>query len=234
MASGAILATATSQIGTTNAPGILDFGSAEGIVVGSGNLTIGESIAGSGGLTKGGTGTLTLGGGTLDTATNTYSGTTTLDSGYLTLSKADNVISIPGDIVVRGGYLNGDGVVGQITNNANLTMYSGTFTVRGTSAHGPATEKFASVALLGSGVGVSVGIGNYGSSSVTVSGDTIVSNCAITAVGKNAWWRTKGLTLWPIAGKTNIVVGTNDNNGDAGLEVDYERHNHQPAAERRV
>ncbi|HMP01132.1 MAG TPA: hypothetical protein PKC45_01405, partial [Gemmatales bacterium] len=75
LTSGTILFTLSSTI---SAP--LDFGSQEAIILSSAASTISGSIAGSGGLTKGGPANLTLSG------VNSYSGTTTINGGLILFS----------------------------------------------------------------------------------------------------------------------------------------------------
>ena len=220
VASGAILA-AGGSIGTLNAPGpgILDFGSAEGVISMPAALTIVGAIAGNNGWTKGGAGNLTLGGGSLDATPNTCSGTTTILSGSVFPSKSNNVTCIPGNVVIYGGALQDNGVVGQLSSNTTMTIYNGSFLVSVPSTQPATSETLSNVYLLGATAGASVGSGSYGGSSVTVLGNTIVSNGTLGANGKGAWWRTGGLTVWGLAGRTNITTGTGDNNGDAGVSV---------------
>ena len=61
------------------------------------NITVGQSLAGVGGLTKLGAGNLTLSG------VNTYAGGTTVANGTLTISAGNNTTSYAGGIMVNSG-----------------------------------------------------------------------------------------------------------------------------------
>lgn len=103
VASGAVLFNAAGTIAPAGTTGILDFGSAEGIVTTVANGVISAQITGSGGLTKSGTGQLTL-----SNTNNTYTGGTVLNGGVL-------ATSVNGNLGGSGG----------ITVNANTTWNMG-------------------------------------------------------------------------------------------------------------
>jgi autotransporter-associated beta strand protein len=90
---------------------------------GSGSITLGGVLSGSGGITKNGSRTLTLSGATA----NTYSGLTTVNSGTLELSKAAWVTAIAGDLVIGDG--TGTDTVKLLAANqiasTNLTLNAG-------------------------------------------------------------------------------------------------------------
>ncbi len=94
--SGAVLFASANAIKPSSSSGILDCGSAEGMLTVNPGLTSSVSavIAGSGGITKSGAGTLAL------SNTNIYSGVTTLSGGVL---KLDGAGALPGGIASTGG-----------------------------------------------------------------------------------------------------------------------------------
>ena len=184
------------------------------------NFTFASAVTGTGGLSKEGTGILYLGGGTTDFATNDYSGITQLKAGPLYGNKANYVVAIPGDAEVQGGgSLMIRGRSGQIAQAATITVTSGSFSVAGTSSQQASHETVSNVYVLGSASSASVGAGSYGGSSVTVLGNTIVSNATLSVVGKSATWNTDRMELWGAPNSTSITVRTTDNNGGATAAI---------------
>jgi len=93
----------------------------------NGSYTFSGGLGGStatSGLTKTGTGTLTLSG-----VANTYQGTTTVSGGTLVLSKGNNVIAVPGNLVIEDAVVRfgiGNNFNNQIASTAAVTMSGST------------------------------------------------------------------------------------------------------------
>lgn len=87
---------------------------------GNGHLVIRSPLVGDMNLAKSGHGQkVTLAG----SSTNTYAGTTYVISGALELAKDNDVIAIPGDVVIMGGGSVNTVRHNQINTNANVTIY---------------------------------------------------------------------------------------------------------------
>ncbi|HSY16842.1 MAG TPA: autotransporter-associated beta strand repeat-containing protein [Candidatus Acidoferrales bacterium] len=147
--------TANSQIGLTNANVAINInsmifgdtdtstpagwtlvssGSAMSLALGGSNPTITVNALGTGagvtnnvvmagsGFTKAGPGLLALGG----SNPNTFTGTTMVTNGTLVLKKSDNIVAIPGDLVVAAGATVLTTGKAQLASTANLTV-NGTF-----------------------------------------------------------------------------------------------------------
>ncbi len=117
---------------TTSAPG----GGWTGLTVdgpGSGNVSLGGIISGTGTLTKAGTFTLELNG----SAANTYSGTTTVSAGVLLLNKTPGVNAIAGNVTINsGGTLRlaaANQIQGNGTGGAKVTLSGGTLSTGATT-----------------------------------------------------------------------------------------------------
>ena len=114
--SGAVLFASSNIIKPSSTTGILDFGSAEAMVIVNSvqTGTISAPITGSGGLTKSGMGILALSG------ANTYTGPTTIAAGILSMSGTS---SLPG-WNAAGNYTVASGAVlavGNAVTDANIT-----------------------------------------------------------------------------------------------------------------
>ena len=99
----------------------------------SGSYTFSGGLGGStatSGLAKSGTGTLTLSG---DAAANTYQGTTTVSGGTLVVSKANNVIAVPGNLVIENAVIR-FGTTGGNPNLSNQIASTAAVTMSGSTA----------------------------------------------------------------------------------------------------
>lgn len=145
ISSGALLLTGNiNQAGTT---GILDFGSAQGVITNAGTSIIGARITGSNGLIKSGSGALSL-----TNVNNSFTGDIIVNGGTLTLGVANNGIfgDAANNIVVNGNatfnttvgtptYARGiainNGAILNFTNNGSVT-FSGNVTGTGGVSNG--------------------------------------------------------------------------------------------------
>ncbi|MCX7008137.1 MAG: autotransporter-associated beta strand repeat-containing protein, partial [Kiritimatiellaeota bacterium] len=142
----------------------------------SDNCTVGNTIMGSGSLTKLGAGTLTLSGG------NTYGGATIISNGTLKVANGgslspsttvyvDNlgIIDFSGNIQTIAG-LTGNGVVTNGSGNLTVNLVNATNTFGGTLT-GAST-----LTLTGGGTLLMTGTNSFGSASVISNGSTYVVN----------------------------------------------------------
>jgi autotransporter-associated beta strand protein len=116
--SGALLFSSGGTIAPVGAgTGILNFGSAEGIVTTVGDSTISAKITGSGGLTKSGTAKLTL-----SNAGNTFSGGIVVNGGTLTANLDSYLGDASNNITVNGNAIMG---LGNVSYARSITLNNG-------------------------------------------------------------------------------------------------------------
>ena len=120
-----------SDAGSLTASGAINNAGFTLSLIGAGDTTLANTVAGSGGLDVNGTGTVTLSG----TAANTYTGQTVVSSGELDLDKSASAVAIQGlgnetvatapDILVNGGtlkFLANDQVANSADGSGNVTL----------------------------------------------------------------------------------------------------------------
>lgn len=161
ISSGGILALDNASIGMIEA-GVLDFGTAEGILlpIAGRTLSIGSAITGSGGLTMGGAGTTVL------TGTNAYTGGTFLSGGVLNINGDAALGAVPGapatNLIFSGGTLQTGASNVALGSNRNIAT-----TVANVNAGFDTNGNTMSVAGSINGIG---GINKLGNGVLTLSG----------------------------------------------------------------